>query len=300
MTMNEGTNPWKGIDKPLSGFNVILVDPVLPHNFYWGKDTQGNYLILLEIDDKTIDHLQNKKIELKGIKTDIRFNPNTGKYVYVLSLQLTQNVDIFLRLCNDLITCTRKVKGNRDALEVLYARLKRWKAFLSGKPRKLLTAQEVQGLFAELCFIDKYIDNNCIDPATLISGWEGPLSKPHDFILGNVAIEIKSIAGSQKNIVRISSENQLTTHLDSLYLHVYYLAEYHESSTGHSLNSLVNLIRQKITHSDLLDEFDSKLSEAGYIELHDYDSPYYSVMQEKHLEWERGSPRLHQIQFQKG
>lgn len=292
MTMSGENNPWKGIDKPLSGFNVLRIDPAHPHDFFWGRDAQGNYLILLEIEDKSTSHLQDKLIELRGIRTDIRFNQNTDRYVYVLSLQENKNVDIFLRLCNDLVACTKGVKGNRDALDILHSRLKSWKAFLSKKKRYLLITQEVQGLFAELSFIEKCIDNNCIDPVSLMTGWKGPMNGPHDFVFGDFAIEIKSISGSQKNMVRISSENQLITHLDRLYLQVYFLAEYHDKSYGISLNSIVERVREKISEEDISDIFDSRLNETGYIELPDNDSPCFSVIQEKTFEVKEGFPRI--------
>ncbi len=290
--MSPANNPWKQIDKPATGFNVILIDAAHPHSFYWGRDSHGNYLFLLEIEYELINALQQRKIELKGIHSDIRMNQKTGKYVYVLSLESLKNNDIFQRLCEDLVSSTRRVEKTNEVLEVIYERLKQWKSFLSSKKKHLLTAHEIQGLYCELSFIEQCIDDVNLDISILINGWEGPKSGPNDFILGDFAVEIKSISGSQKNTVRISSEDQLSSHLDKLYLAVFILSEYHSGTTGTSLNTIARRVRDKIRDDGIRDEFDFRLSETGYIELEEYDLPLYEVRKRMVYEVREGFPRI--------
>lgn len=290
MTIDE-PNPWRGIENPAAGFNALLVDADHAHAFFWGKDVQGTYLLLLEIDKENAEFLSKKNVELKGVKTDVRFNQATGKYSFILCLQNTEDADIFHSLCGDLIDRTRDVSGQKAALEVLLTRLTRWKAFLSKKKSYLLSVQEVRGLFAELEFLRKCLGH--MDPQLpLIEGWQGPLDGPHDFVLGDLAVEIKSVTGSQKDCVRISSENQLSTHLDRLFLHVFFLAEFHDCKKGLSLNEIVERVRDAIQDSDHKDLFDSRLYETGYIELKDYDSPCYTVTHERTYEVIDGFPRI--------
>lgn len=284
-------NPWTNIRKPISGFNVLRVDPEHPHDFFWGRDTQGSFLMLLKIDEKHTEYFEKGDVELKGVKTDIRLNHDTEECFFILCLQHKEDFDIFHRLCTDLIERTKDIKSHKEAFSIIHNRLKRWRKFLSKKIRFLLTDQEVHGLYAELEFLHTCISitgNHLI----IIEGWKGPLGGPHDFIFGDYAIEIKSVSGSQKDKVRISSENQLLTHLERLYLQIFFLAEFHDCKKGLSLNAMVNQVRDKINDADHRDLFDSKLHETGYLELKEYDAPCYKVTHQKTFEVKEYFPRI--------
>jgi hypothetical protein len=289
MTVN--ADPWTTIKKPVSDFSVLRVDPAHPHDFFWGKDTQGYCLMLLKINDQHREYLEKAAVELRGVKTDIRVNQATGDHFFILSLRSAENADIFFRLCVDLIDATREIKEQKTALEIIHSRLKRWKTFLSMGRSHLLSAQEVQGLFAELTFFHEYVESSP-DSAALIAGWQGPLNGPHDFVLGNYAVEIKSLSGSHKDTIRISSENQLASHLDRLFLHVYFLAEFVGCKQGVSLNQLVSTVRAAIIDTDSKDLFDSRLFATGYMEIKEYDAPCYSVAQQKTFEVKDDFPRI--------
>jgi hypothetical protein len=289
MMHSEG-NPWSGIKVPETGFNGLRVDPTHLHDFFWGKDTQGHCLLLLEIAEQLTGYLEKRLVELRGVKSDIR-QLSDGKIYFIICLQHAEDVDIFYRLCTDLIDRTRIIVGQKAAIDVIHMRLKRWKAFLSSSKNNLLTAQEVQGLFAELDFLHSCLITSDTQ-TTLIEGWQGPLDGPHDFVFGDYAVEIKSVSGSQKNHVRISSENQLVTHLDSLFLHVIFLAEFHDCKQGISLNQIVANIRKMIFDADNIDLFDSRLHDAGYIELREYDIPSFSVTQQKTYLVKEDFPRI--------
>lgn len=290
--MNE-KYPWIKINKPSLGYNVLLVDPGHPHDFYWGKDSEGYYLLVLNINEDGYEaFLKKKTIDFKGIKTDLRISHDGNKYVFVLSLQRHSDADIFLYICNDLIECTKKVSGTRAAVEKIYTRLQVWRTFLSKNKRYLLSEQEVRGLFAELVFLENCINNDIYTPDAIINGWQGPLDGPHDFVLGDIAVEIKSIESSSKNTVRISSENQLVTNLSKLYLQVFFLAEYTDGSSGSSLNDIVGRLRNRLVDTDLLDIFNNRLHTAGYIDLTDYATPAFLVIQKYAYEVREGFPRI--------
>lgn len=283
--------PWARIEKPLSGFSVLRVDSEHPQDFFWGKDAPGAFLLLLKIDEQFLNFLEKKSIELKGVSTDIRLNQTSGEYFFILCLQDKEDADIFHRLCIDLIDRTRDIKEQKAALEIIHTRLKRWRSFLSRKTDHLLTVEEVHGLYAELEFLYACISRTD-EQRALIEGWMGPLGGPHDYVLGDYAVEVKSVAGAQKNVVRISSENQLITHLDRLYLQVFFLAEFYDCKQGVSLNQMVDKVRSRINDMDDRDLFDSRLYETGYMELKDYDTPCYSVTHQRTYEVREGFPRI--------
>ena len=285
------TNPWAGIKKPALGFSVLLVESEHPHAFFWGKDTLGAYLLLLEIDKENLDFLEKRTLELKGVKTDIRLNQSTGQYFFILCLQSTEDADIFYSLCNDLVDRTKDSIDQKVALDIIHNRLKRWKSFLSRKKSHLLSIQEIRGLFAELEFLQKCITRT-ESHHHLVEGWQGPLDGPHDFVFGGLAVEIKSVTGSQKDSVTISSENQLVTHLDRLFLHVFFLAEFYDCKKGISLNEMVRKIRAGLKDMDNRELFDGRLYESGYIELKEYDSPCFTVTDERIYQVVDGFPRI--------
>lgn len=45
--------------------------------------------------------------------------------------------------------------------------------------------------------------------AVAVEAWLGPEKSHQDFIFGNTAVEIKSLSGTERSTVRISSEDQL-------------------------------------------------------------------------------------------
>ncbi|MCA9018006.1 MAG: PD-(D/E)XK motif protein, partial [Planctomycetaceae bacterium] len=189
----------------------------------------------------------------------------------------TENADIFFTLCNDLIQKTEPVKEIMAAMEILFARLERWRSFLSRTRKNLLSDREVQGLFCELKFIEECIDRQFASHAAIIEGWHGPLGGPHDFVFGQSAVEIKSVAGSQSDSVPISSENQLQTHLGRLYLNVFLLSRDADCTTGISLNDLVRQMRERFEEKSLKDAFEERLMESGYIDIPEYDLPCFAV-----------------------
>ena len=95
---------------------------------------------------------------LSGIKTDFRSVPDTGEVFLMILLQGKENADIFFTLCNDLIQKTKPVKEIGVALNILFARLERWRSFLSRTRKIILNEREVQGLFSELKFMTNVLN----------------------------------------------------------------------------------------------------------------------------------------------
>jgi hypothetical protein len=290
MTSKNGF-PWDNISIPQTDLKLIRVDDSHNLDFSWGKDSTGKCLLFLELPSEDAAELKRLKVELKGIKTDFRRLPDSGKMYFQLTLLTLENTDIFYTLCNDLIEKTRTASDHSAALVLIHQRLERWRAFLSKTSKNILTRQEVQGLFAELFFLEECMNKGHVTAHAAVEGWQGPLGAPHDFIFGSEAIEIKSICGSFADGVRISNEGQLTTHLKTLYLHVVFLVQDLECKNGLSLNTLVGKIQDKLAE-DVRCTFEGKLFEFGYIDIPDYDRPYFSISRARTYEVSEGFPRL--------
>ena len=292
MTMTADRLPWEEIQTPTSEINRLRVDHSHPHDFFWGKDVSGNYLLVLRFDAALLDDIKIRKIVLTGITTDIRIVPDTADGVFLITLQNTENADIFFTLCEALVKKTRSVSDIHAAIAVIYSQLERWRTLLSSAKHNRLSAQEVQGLFGELQFLEECIDGQHVSIQASVEGWQGPIGAPHDFIFGQSAVEIKSISGSYADSVKISTESQLTTHLKTLHLRIVFLAVDTDCKTGLSLNDFIIRLTEKIENSDLVSTFEEKLTEVGYIDIPEYDFPCFSVVRTRTYEIRDGFPRI--------
>ena len=291
--MTTDTLPWEDIQIPASELKLLRVSAEHPHNFFWGRDASGHYLLVLKFEKKDFDEkLASRKIVLSGIKTDFRTVPDTGEVFLMILLQGKENADIFFTLCNDLIQKTKPVKEIRVALNILFARLERWRSFLSRTRKIILNEREVQGLFSELKFMDECLERKVVSPVAVVEGWRGPFGGPHDFVFDYSAVEIKSIAGSQSDSVLISSENQLHTHLEYLYLSVFLLFRDSSCSAGVSLNSMVSRVRKRFKDTNLEDTFEESLEASSYIDIPEYDVPCFSVSEIRTYFIQRDFPRI--------
>ena len=292
--MTTDTLPWGKIKIPKNNLGLLRVSPRHPHDFFWGRDTGGRYLLILKCSEFEIrEELKRRKMELSGVKIDIRLIPDTEETFFMVLLQRTENADIFLALCNDLIQKTEPIVETSTAIETIFSRLERWRVFLSRARKDILSERQVQGLFSELKFLKKCIEKYHVSPASAVEGWYGPIGGPHDFVFGQSAIEIKSITESQSDSVLISSENQLQTHLEHLYLHILMLSRDNDCMAGGtSLNCIVRKLREKFTGEALLDIFEERLLDAGYIDITDYDLPHFSVSETRTYEVSENFPRI--------
>ncbi|MDC8446596.1 MAG: PD-(D/E)XK motif protein, partial [Nitrosomonas sp.] len=186
----------------------------------------------------------------------------------------------------------RTITNAQAALSLVYSRLGRWRALLSKSSRGLLSPQEIQGLFGELKFLEECIDAGRVSVQAAVEGWQGPLGSPHDFIFDQAAIEIKSISDSSADSVRISSELQLTTHFSTLHLKLIFLTRDADCNRGTSLNTLIRELKDKIQSHHLVQVFDERLSEIGYIDIPDYDFPCFSVVRTRTYQVRDGFPRI--------
>lgn len=272
-------DPWDLIPKAAPGyFSRIRVDAETKHDIYWFRDDRNRPGLLIRINHLVPDaSLKASKINIHDVTVNVIEVAEENIKAITVRLEDDQKRDIFLKLCLDLVDRILASLANEEIFEMICIRLKKWQSLFSGKFRKLLSANEIQGLYAELYFIAEMIHRDKSYDDALIKGWEGPEKTQQDFILDDMAIEIKSVSGNQRGKVRISSEDQLYTHLHSLYLRVYFLAEIYTEDNAESLNEIVRRISEQLTKDDTKEIFELKLALAGYIDIPDYDLPCFRI-----------------------
>lgn len=273
------TIPWSNISSPSPGqFSVTRVETATTRQMFWFRDTDGSVGLLIEIHPTTsAAMLREANISIRDVLIEIRHISDRGILALAVRLRDGNKSDIFLRLCLDLIDRVNNSTDNAHIFNMVCQRLKKWQSLFAVRTSGLLTANEVQGLFAELSFLNELLDSGVISQEQVIGSWKGPKRSQQDFMLNDTAVEIKSLTGQNRSRVRISSEDQLYSHLSRLFLRVYLLAEIYETSGGEGLNSLVHGISAKLTEESTKDSFESLLQMAGYIDLPEYDQPQFVV-----------------------
>lgn len=246
---------------------------------YWFRDDTNRTGLLLEISDRvSVAALKAIKLKINHISTDIVDFKLEGFRALLIRLEAPQDQDVFLKLCLDLVDIvTRATEKTEDTFTLILQRLKQWQSLLNGKSGNLLSRTEIQGLFSELSFVVETLAKDPSKESLVIRGWEGPEKNQHDFLLNDTVVEVKSIAGNSRGKVRITSEDQLDTHLARLFLHVFFLTVMEDCDGGESLNSIVWRIKNMLVSAENRDWFEEKLVDAGYIDIPNYNTPCFQM-----------------------
>jgi hypothetical protein len=291
-------SPWDGIATPGRDFNVRQVadDTAVP--CFWGRDAAGACLFIIELEGDYSTPFRKDPVTVRGIGIDLR-SEGSGHQRLVLALESEVDRDLFEGLCRTLLTALGHASDSASSFAVTLAHLRRWKAFLSGRGAQLLSPEEVQGLFAELIFFLELLDDGR-DGAAVVEAWLGPERSHQDFIFGNTAVEVKSLSGTERSTVRISSEDQLESLNDNLFLRIYRLSAIAEAPGARSLNALVQTIEARLTAAEALEAFDRSLVTHRYAPLPDYDEPEFVVSEVSTYRVEDDFPRLMRSQLPQG
>lgn len=292
-------NPWAQIQVPKADYNVRRVadSGVMP--VFWGRDTAGRYLLLIKLEGNFSDDFDKASTAVRGIEVDLRRFGRTSEQGLVVTLEEQVNSDLFLGLCKTMIESLRPVEKSTTALSVALAHIKRWKAFLAGKKSRILTPEEIRGLFGELLFL-QYLYSSAFDTEAALDSWVGPDGAHQDFQIEDVAVEVKSLSGRERNSVRISSEDQLESVTGVLYLYTYGLRELPAAEQSKSLNDLVREITADLNDAELIEGLEQRLAAVGYVEMREYDQPTLAVVSRRAFKVEDEFPRLVRSEIPEG
>ena len=287
--MNKAS-PWTDIETPGQDYNVRKIPETKGVPLYWGKDRSGQCLFIIELSGDQTDLFKRESVRVRGIKSDLRFVDESNSQRLVISLERHIDQDLFAAMCQTLTVALREVIDSAIALSVALTQIKRWKAFMAGKKKGVLSFEEVRGLFGELIFLEQLMER--MDKEDALNSWEGPDSVQQDFIFGNTAVEVKALSGRERNSIRVSSEDQLDSLNDRLFLKVFRLSEMPESEKAVSLNELVRRIADVFSGHTASELFHDKIATVGYVELLEYDNPKLVVSEEQLYRVDDNFPKL--------
>lgn len=292
--------PWDDIHTPDASYNVLREgESPAAVPLYWGRDVEGRYLFIVSLAGDHSEHIKGRVPSIRGIDVALRSSEVPEEQRLVLTLEQSTDGDLFAGLCRTLISSLQEVSSASSALDVALAHLARWKTFLSGRNPRVLSAEEVRGLFAELQFLRRLYRGEMPEAAAL-DAWCGPDRSQQDFVHGNTAVEIKAISGQERNSINISSEDQLETTCENLFLAVYRLGDMPGDEQAMSLNGLVAAMEEELGAAGVLDNFLAKLGSCGYVRLDEYDRPQLIVMDRQLFRVTDDFPRIVRSQLADG
>lgn len=283
--------PWDAIPTPAADLSVLRVAGPTGVGVFWGRDAAAHCLLIIELDGDHTVQFRRDVVSLHGIGVDLRNSDIAGQQRLVLTLARHIDSDLFLGLCETLIGSLKEVTDPATALAVALAHLKRWKTFLAGRNARLLSPEEVRGLFGELHVLRR-LYNDTLLQAGALDAWLGPDDSHQDFIFGDRAIEVKSLSGRERSTVRISSEDQLESTLPELFLLTQRLTDMPDADQALSLNGMVSLIESELSVAEAIEQFADKLAGMGYAPLAEYDRPRFLVSGLQGYRVAEGFPRL--------
>lgn len=291
------SSPWDDIAVPGSDFNVRQVAGKTAVPCFWGRDAGGACMFIVELRGDHAAQYRKNAVTVNGIDIDLRAG-DKGQQRLVLALERQVDRDLFEGLCRTLASSLEHASDSASSLAVSLTHVRRWKTFLAGRSQHL-SSEEVRGLFAEITFLLELADRKMSSSAA-VGAWLGPERSHQDFIFGNTAVEIKSLSGTERSTVRVSSEDQLQSLNDALFLRIYRLSNLTEATGARSLNGIVTAAHARLDEPDAIEAFDRKLVAHGYAPLPDYDQPRFVVSEVRSYRVSDGFPRLVRSQLPTG
>ncbi|WP_257009383.1 PD-(D/E)XK motif protein [Bacillus sp. 7884-1] len=243
-------NPWLQLDR----LSRIRVKESITYHAFWIVDALNQYGLMIQCDEDFKQPI--REIKLNGIQIQLDQSSTPNKLI--LLLKDTKDWEIFLILCNDLISVMKE--HDEDIIVNVMKRLERWQKLLRKSTFKIMSKEEQMGLYSELKILRDTIIPAYGDSAGIHS-WVGALGDKQDFLLEYLAIEVKSFRMTSGNRVWISSKEQLNSEKNPLYL---FACALNEAASGETIADLVKSIMGTIQNENLLSEFIEKVEEYGY------------------------------------
>ena len=297
--MTPKSTPWDEISTPGTDYNVRLIEISNKIPLFWGRDPEGHCLFIVELQGDHSAQFRKSKTSVRGIEADLRTLGAPETQGLVLKLEQHVDKDLFLGLCNTLSTSLRDAPDSAGALSVALTHLGRWRTFLASRRVRLLSLEEIYGLFAEIQFL-RLLYSDCLPEEAAVDAWCGPDRVHQDFIFGNTAVEIKALSGIERSTVRISSEDQLEALCDNLFLTVFRLNAISESEHALSLNEAVRQVEKELSSPPALEKFATQLAAYGYVELRDYDEPRLVIVGQRTYRVTETFPRIVRSELPEG
>lgn len=237
----------------------------------WPKANSG---LLIEGNGDLLD-IGDRLPRCRGVRLMIdRHSTESGspRTSLVVMLEEERLRDIFAVLGADLVNVVAAEPTPDAALHRCVDRLAMWQGLFDRISPDGLSEERQRGLFGELVILESLF-LRLLDPADAVAAWAGSSAAHQDFLLGGLAIEVKSSLAKRHARIIIANEKQLDERAhDCLLLASVRLDE--SEAHGVALPDLVAEVRTRLKSLETAVRlFDEKLLQGDYLEVH---APLYS------------------------
>lgn len=228
--------------------------------------------------------------ESSGFEVRKGILPGDGETCVTLQLILKNErfQDIFTTLLEDVSAVIAFIPVERDAIDAMNSRLRRWQLFLEQYSPEGLSEESQHGLYGELWVLRQIVVSQL--GISSVQYWTGPSRAAQDFQFPGYAIEVKTTVNQYPQKLFISNKNQLDESMagELILLHLSVEAR---SGIGETLPEIVNNLRSSFSNNP---DFERLLFEAGYLDIHaqKYAQPGYSNQTTTFYKVESSFPRL--------
>ena len=204
-------NPWKNIKTPSypAGRRLYLKD-----DRFWAAIDSEKRLVFF-IHEEGV-RAKDKVTNISGINIDIEtYGHSSSRLICTLLDTSPETTEKFIIVAKDVAhSCA--VYSGKELLLNAKKRILSWSDFLKEK-KGGLSESEFRGFFGELYVFTKVLAPN-FNADECLRFWVGTEHKKQDFIAGETAVEIKTAFGGNKDVVTISSLEQLERKTTQLFL----------------------------------------------------------------------------------
>jgi len=249
-TIDELNEKWNSISPFSDGYLLVSGNHPLSFHIGYTGDSQKTFVVL---NTGKIDKISSSK----AVQVD-NFPTRDGTYALKFLLKYPTLDELFVKLCWDLMESSRV---DAQPLLRLIDQYRKWQRLLQQIREGLLPPSIQKGLIGEMLFLETRIPVE--GELSAITGWVGPEGADQDFNYEHFWAEIKTTTIASSTVT-ISSLQQLDRN-DRGYLIVYYMDS--TDSVGLqsiSLDEAVNKIMNRLTDSEIRNQFECKLARVGY------------------------------------
>ena len=240
------------------------------------RATEQSVAILLTLNILREIDIKQKKFNNVSIQVE-KLSQETKAIVLTLTNQ--RFLDTFAKISADIIQATMSVSNESEYVSIFCIKINSWKNIFSRSVTDILTPDEQVGLYGELEFM-KALINEGVPTHVAIDAWKGADAEDKDFQFNGNGVEIKSSI-KQDKLIKISNIRQLdSSGFTNLYL--YYFSFAKTTNGADTLPAQIDGIRNLLTGSPYLEEFEAKLLNTGYndADKENYTASYISTMEE--------------------
>lgn len=234
------------------------IDSEIQHEVFWIRDEHGHYGFYLQSAEKFTE--AETDIHLKGVSLVKRNSLGLGELFLILNRH--SDWELFLALCEDILSICISRVTNKEMIDAVEQRLRRWQIFLTQNNAPIMSAELQMGLFSELICLKNLISTRSARDSVI--AWSGPDKDKQDFNFPDTMIEVKSYKTSRGAKVIISSSHQLLSESKPLYLIAYSLTP---SEIGLSIKDIIFEVDTLLNNETFATQqlFENKVISYGYM-----------------------------------